>query len=176
LKISELIEKLSNLGIKVYIGKPGEVRLNVPNPLPIGAHSLLAELKQHKAEAIEYLSWDEAKALVMLQEALGRIKQRYLAGALPWAAEHSLDCYRTLQEAEARVNLTHQAQDMAGCRVALGDYERAFNELIEEYNRQRILTTEESIAAFGYTRVWELPLHKAVVLDAAFAKEGTRWR
>ncbi len=175
LMISELIEKLVNMGIKFYIGESGEIRINLPDPMPTGAHSLLAELKSQKAEVIEYLQWDEPRILALLREALGRIKQHYHAGTLPWAVKHSLERYRAVKEAEVDVVTSYQAQDMVGFHKAVTEYERVFNMLINVYSGQLVIGKDEVIATFECSRVWDLPLDKAVNIETAFTVEEIRW-
>lgn len=120
--------------------------------------------------------WDETIALTMIQEALGRIKQHYPDGALPWAMEHSPVHYWRLKDVKSHITAMYQAKNMAGCRNAIAEYEQAFNRLIEAHNRQRVLSTDEVITTFDCSRVWELPPDKAAQLEAVFAKEGMRWQ
>ncbi|WP_449240900.1 hypothetical protein [Desulfoscipio gibsoniae] len=133
MKISDIIAQLDNLGIKVYIGRQGEARLKVPELVPDGARSLLTELRQRKTEAVEYLRWDETQAMALLAQSLGRIKQRYIAGALPWVAEHSPELYQVLKVAEHCFDDAYKARSTSGCRQALEYYEEAFERLIEDF-------------------------------------------
>ncbi|WP_347491163.1 hypothetical protein ABDB91_08480 [Desulfoscipio sp. XC116] len=135
MKISDIIAQLDNLGIKVYIGRQGEARLKVPELVPDGARSLLTELRQRKTEAVEYLRWDETQAMALLAQSLGRINHRYIAGALPWAAEHSPELYQVLKPAERRFNDAYRARSISDCRQAVMEYETAFNALIAEFQR-----------------------------------------
>lgn len=132
LKISELIKKLANSGIKVYTGKSGEVRIYVPDPVPPKARPLLAEVRQRKAEVIEYLQWNDHAALALFRAALDRLRQHYPGGCINWAKTNRPEMWQAVISAQ---NKYDQASDMAGCEQAVAEYERAFNRLIDEYNQ-----------------------------------------
>ena len=140
--ISELINKLVSLGVKVYIGESGDVRIHVPDPVPPESRPLLTELRQHKAEVIKFLRWDEEKINQAYVDMLARANQRYTPGALKFADENRTNLMKQFKECENTYTEAHHRQDMTGCRKAIAGVEAAIKAISEAFELENDIWPE----------------------------------
>ncbi|MBF7084188.1 hypothetical protein IT084_14580 [Desulfallas sp. Bu1-1] len=172
---SQLINELARHGVAVHI-EGGRVRVSLPWPpekIPAEVKALLRELKAREQHG---QLWSEPAALAQFRAALDRIRRRFPPDCIGWVKQNQPRLWQAVLAAQKEFDQAFHGQDMTGCRRAAAGYEQAFGMLVTTYEQQRVLTTEEAIAAFGCGRVWDLPPGKAAVLDTVFAKRGIRWQ
>ena len=108
----DLLVKLHNGGIYLRIVSDGELAYEGPEDLV--TDEVVADLRNHKAELLGLLKWDEARAYALIREALGYLAERYVEGSDlsvlgPW---------------EDRMNEAYSREDMGALRVAVRGFVR----------------------------------------------------
>ena len=155
LMISELINKLVSLGVKVYIGESGDVRIHVPDPVPPESRPLLSELRQRKAEVIKFLRWDEEKINQAYVDMLDRTNKKYAPGALAFAEANRPDLMKQFKECENAYTEAHHRQDTAGCRNAIAGVEAAVRAISETFESETTSGLQAGTADQGdYPKNW----------------------
>jgi hypothetical protein len=109
----DLLVELHNSGIHLRAVSGEELEYEGPEDLV--TDEVVASLRNHKAELLRLLKWDEERAYALIREALGYLAKRYVEGSdlsvlAPW---------------EYRMNEAYATEDMAALRVAVRGFVRA---------------------------------------------------
>lgn len=131
---SKLIEQLSRYGVRVIqqAGKNWVVLPWPPDQAPAEVIPLLRELKQAAMEP-----WDEYIALGVFDVALKRLSRQYPKTGIPWASAHRPELLRGIHNAARRYSEAFLNQNLADCRQAVAEYERAVMSLYIAFKEKR---------------------------------------
>ena len=109
----DLLMELHNIGI--HLRAVSDKELEYEGPEALVTDEVVANLRNHKAELLRLLKWDEERAHALIREALGYLAKYYvedsdLSVLGPW---------------EDQMNEAFSREDMATLRVAVKGFVRA---------------------------------------------------
>ena len=109
----DLLVRLQNEGVRLRVVSEEELEYEGPENLVTDV--VVADLRNHKADLLELLEWDEEVACGLIREALAYLSGRYVEGSdlsvlYPW---------------EARINEAFAETDMGALRAALRGFVRS---------------------------------------------------
>jgi hypothetical protein len=111
--VLDLLVELHNSGI--HLRAVSDEELEYEGPEDLVNDEVVAILRNHKAELLELLKWDEERAYALIREALGHLAKRYAEGS----DLSALDPWEDL------INEAYSGEDMGSLRVAVRGFVRA---------------------------------------------------
>jgi hypothetical protein len=109
----DLLVELHGGGI--HLRAVSDEELEYEGPEDLVTDEVVARLRNHKADLLELLTWNEERAYTLIREALRYLAKRYVEGSdlsvlNPW---------------EDRINEAYSREDMAALRVAIRGFVQA---------------------------------------------------
>lgn len=113
-------------------------------------------------------TFDPDQAQQLFADVLARLNEQCPFGAIGWAQKNKLELWKACQAALAKVEAAFKAQDMAGIKQAIAEFERANLALFEAYPGLPWRPGQKGTGS----KTWQLTDQLGQELEALFAAPG----